>query len=134
MKHYVVYDATTGTILRAGMCAPGDLELQATQPNEAVIEAAGLVDDHLYEVTDGVLAPRQQAVVDAEARAEKLAGILRLRTRLLASSDWTQLPDSPFTAQQRIEFAAYRQALRDLPASINDQTDLDALVWPEYPG
>lgn len=36
------------------------------------------------------------------------------RNRLLAESDWTQLPDAPVNRQA---WAQYRQALRDLPAT-----------------
>jgi hypothetical protein len=36
------------------------------------------------------------------------------RDRLLAESDWTQLPDAPCDRQA---WATYRQALRDFPAS-----------------
>jgi len=36
------------------------------------------------------------------------------RDRLLAESDWTQLPDAPVDQQA---WADYRQALRDFPAT-----------------
>lgn len=36
------------------------------------------------------------------------------RDRLLAASDWTQLPDTPVN---RKAWADYRQTLRDLPAT-----------------
>jgi len=36
------------------------------------------------------------------------------RDRLLAESDWTQLPDAPV---DRAAWAKYRQALRDFPAT-----------------
>ena len=36
------------------------------------------------------------------------------RDRLLAASDWTQLPDAPV---DKTAWAAYRQALRDFPAT-----------------
>ena len=39
------------------------------------------------------------------------------RDRFLADSDWTQMPDSPLTAEQRQAWATYRQALRDFPAT-----------------
>lgn len=39
------------------------------------------------------------------------------RNRLLAKSDWTQMPDSPLSDEQRQAWAVYRQALRDAPAS-----------------
>lgn len=36
------------------------------------------------------------------------------RDNLLAASDWSQLPDAPV---DKTAWAAYRQALRDLPAT-----------------
>jgi len=39
------------------------------------------------------------------------------RQRLLTMSDWTQMPDSPLTAEQRQAWATDRQALRDFPAT-----------------
>lgn len=36
------------------------------------------------------------------------------RNILLTESDWTQLPDSPLTNQQQIEWQIYRQQLRDV--------------------
>ena len=49
------------------------------------------------------------------------------RSRLLASSDWTQLPDVPLSTKEA--WAAYRQALRD----ITNQTDPFNIVWPVAP-
>lgn len=52
------------------------------------------------------------------------------RAKRLAASDWTQLPDAPLGASQSAAFAAYRQALRDLPAQF---TDPAGVVWPAAP-
>jgi hypothetical protein len=55
-----------------------------------------------------------------------------LRTRrnaLLAGCDYTQVPDAP-TWVDRAAWAAYRQQLRDLPASTTDPTNP---VWPAEP-
>lgn len=49
----------------------------------------------------------------------------RQRDRLLAASDWTQLPDSPLFTEDRMAWANYRKALRDL-----DMTGTD---WPAQP-
>jgi hypothetical protein len=49
------------------------------------------------------------------------------RNRLLAESDWTQLPDAPVNKEA---WAQYRQLLRDLPSL---ETDFAALVWPLVP-
>jgi hypothetical protein len=55
-----------------------------------------------------------------QARAE--------RNRLLAESDWTQLPDVPEAA--RLAWAAYRQALRDVP---EQEGFPENVVWPTKP-
>jgi hypothetical protein len=49
------------------------------------------------------------------------------RNARLAASDWTQGADAPTNAKA---WAAYRQALRDLPATI---TDPNSVEWPEPP-
>lgn len=45
------------------------------------------------------------------------------RSALLAESDWTQLPDAPLTAEQKAEWAAYRQQLRDFPSLFTDDIE-----------
>lgn len=50
------------------------------------------------------------------------------RNKLLAESDWTQLPDAPVTDKQA--WQRYRQALRDLPNTISDDTPI---TIPEKP-
>lgn len=62
---------------------------------------------------------------------ETAARLLRdKRDRLLRASDATQLPDFPMEAAQRAAWATYRQALRDLPASIDN---FDQVEWPTPP-
>ena len=39
------------------------------------------------------------------------------RDKFLASCDWTQMPDSRLTDEQRQAWATYRQALRDFPST-----------------
>ena len=52
------------------------------------------------------------------------------RDTRLAATDWTQLPDAPLGASQSAAFAAYRQALRDLPDQFPDPA---SIVWPIAP-
>lgn len=54
------------------------------------------------------------------------------RNNLLLFSDWTQLPDTPLTDEQRTEWQVYRQLLRDYPASV-DEENWTAPPWPEPP-
>jgi hypothetical protein len=42
-----------------------------------------------------------------------------LRIKLLKNSDWTQTLDAPLSDAKKVEWATYRQALRDLPSSEN---------------
>lgn len=63
------------------------------------------------------------AAVDAQASASARAE----RNRKLAESDWTQLADS--TADKNA-WAAYRQALRDVPAQAGFPNEV---TWPELP-
>lgn len=51
------------------------------------------------------------------------------RNELLQKSDWTQILDTPITAEQRAAWATYRQQLRDLTT----QSDPFAIVWPTNP-
>jgi len=56
------------------------------------------------------------------------------RNRLLAATDWTQMPDVPLTQAERDAWKAYRQALRDLPASLTDDDVLSGNIpWPQPP-
>ena len=62
------------------------------------------------------------------------AGKLRtIRGGILIGSDWTLFSDSPLTNEKKAEWATYRQALRDIPATYSDADSLDAIIWPIQP-
>jgi hypothetical protein len=77
-------------------------------------------DPAAWRVEGGALVPR------GPDPAEALAALRRTRDALLAASDWSQLPDAPC---DRGAWAAYRQALRDLPAT----TDPLNPTYPDQP-
>jgi hypothetical protein len=52
------------------------------------------------------------------------------RNAFLNNSDWTQMPDSPLTAEQKEAWATYRQALRDFPAT---WVPAETAEFPEVP-
>jgi hypothetical protein len=68
--------------------------------------------------------------LSADASAAKVGAqwtVIRAeRNKLLAASDWTQLPDA---SADTAAWATYRQALRD----ITTQANPFAIVWPESP-
>ena len=61
------------------------------------------------------------------------------RNRRLTKCDWTQSSDSPLSSSKKTEWATYRQALRDLPASSSPTLDdmggllLSSVTWPTEP-
>lgn len=65
-----------------------------------------------------------------ESRAWELDQLRLERNRLLRECDWTQLPDTNLSDIQRAEWMTYRQALRDLPQTYPDPSDV---TWPTPP-
>jgi len=71
-----------------------------------------------WSAVSGALPAATDSVAMTALRAE--------RDRLLAETDWWVLPDRTASAEQ----LAYRQALRDLPATTSDPANP---VWPTKP-
>ena len=91
--------------------------------------------DSIIEITDTEYIERQQ--VREKTQEEQNSGtqlfwpeIREKRNHLLAECDWTQLYDSPLSAEKKTEWAAYRQELRDIPANFVNPNDV---VWPTPP-
>lgn len=56
---------------------------------------------------------------------------LRLeRNKRLADCDWTQFDTTPLSPEKKAEWAVYRQALRDLPDTVQD---IRNIIWPTQP-
>ena len=55
------------------------------------------------------------------------------RNKLLADSDWTQLPDVGFNAAERTAWMNYRQALRDITNNIETAEQAQSVVFPTKP-
>ena len=67
---------------------------------------------------------------DKDVLPDTLTFIREFRQHLLTISDWTQATDSPLSNEKKVEWAAYRQALRDLPATASDPSNP---TWPTEP-
>jgi hypothetical protein len=59
-----------------------------------------------------------------------IAYVLPKRQKLLYASDWTQIPNNPLTAEQQLEWATYRQELRDIPEQSGYPFNV---IWPTPP-
>lgn len=66
----------------------------------------------------------------AEARTRMLDRVRATRNDLLLDTDWTQLADAPLSAEAVAAYAAYRQALRDLPATFAGLDNIEDVLWP----
>ena len=66
---------------------------------------------------------------DQPTSSEYESGMRYDRNRLLAESDWTQMPDAPLTAEQKQAWQTYRKELRDLPATV----DINNIIYPTKP-
>lgn len=72
-------------------------------------------------------AAEHEAAYKAAKDAEQAKRVRDDRTKRLAETDWTQLPDAPVDTQA---WAAYRQALRDITAQAGFPWDV---LWPISP-
>jgi len=83
-------------------------------PRELIYDGTDLIED----------ATKIQAAYDAD-----LVVLKQKRSELMVLCDWTQLPDAlskgRVTSQEVSDWADYRQALADLPASLDDSSSLD---------
>ena len=120
MKNFTIFN-NDGRILRTGSCQDIDYELQIGE-SESILE--GTADAATQYIDNGVVTDMperpvgyykfdytQKAWVQDYDKADSEQRIKR--NRLLKESDWTQLPDVPIN--NRTEWAAYRQELRDIP-------------------
>lgn len=124
-----LFDKTTGAIVSSADLNDNQLAaLLAREPNLDYI--------NLYTVGVKNIAVNTttKKIVKVTPPAADIAVLIRQqRIGLLASSDWTQMPDSPLSDAKRAEWAAYRQALRDLPDTGSNVNSIDDVVWPTPP-
>ena len=78
-----------------------------------------------------VWSTRQKTQQELDSETAAAANQVRYeRNKKISESDWTQLDDTPLTNAKKLEWATYRQALRDVPA----QTGFPwQVVWPTKP-
>lgn len=72
-------------------------------------------------------AAEHEAAYRAKVDADCAARIRADRNRKLTECDWTQLSDSPLSDADKVAWAAYRQALRELPEQPGFPWNV---VWP----
>jgi hypothetical protein len=116
----------------------GWLEFDDGTPNELITELPSWTTDiinewdstHTNELDKAALL-NSNKVESLLTDAQKLAWIVDERNKRLASCDWTQLPDVIILHDDvwLNNWRVYRQALRDLPASV----DINSPMYPIPP-
>ena len=124
--NYIVYNES-GSILRTGKCKPSDLQLQA-KDGEYVIE--GNADSKTQIIINGQVQDKPQSELDSIRLEELSTGLRAKRNALLDKTDWTQMPDSPLSEQDKLRYKKYRQALRDLPQNYGTINELSDVTFP----
>ena len=92
-----------------------------------------------HKMVNGVriqFTPEEETARDAEEAAwaagafdRAIARLRDDRTRRLASTDWYALQDVGLSDAM----TAYRQDLRDLPAGLTTEAEVEAVSWPVQP-
>lgn len=138
MKSFTVYK-TNGEIIQSGICADNDLHLQATNIDCFVIEnSSDPINDW---VVNGVVVKKPQKpngcfvfnyetgkwIEDINTQKNQIKA---QRDFLLLQSDWTQLPNNPFTPEKQKKWAIYRQQLRDITTQSGYPFNV---IWPTKP-
>ena len=127
--HAVHWDSTTSK----GQVEYNDLSKFPTYFTE-IGDWQQAVTDHANEKTAAAAA--------LEAARNHLTEVKDHRNWLLAVSDWTRLDDVTLAADKKTAWQTYRQALRDLPATIAADSNLTAKAladnhshsgWPTKP-
>ena len=129
MSYKTIYDGVTGDIKLCKKLTDGQVaRILADNPGWAVLNRA----------VDGIgvnrINPTTLVVERIPATPPSISNLIRERRKfLLAASDWTQVADSPLTESKKQEWAAYRQALRDLPDDQGSVNNFEDVVWPAPP-
>lgn len=117
-----------GTITN-NMTAENEIEMNVISNFGGNIEDYSIIETdlkyfHLENQSDSVVV-----IEDLPSKELLLKPIRKKRNKLLAECDWTQFFDSPLSVEQKQAWATYRQALRDLPETV----DVNNPIYPSKP-
>jgi hypothetical protein len=85
----------------------------------------------VFTDTPEATAAEQEASYKARLDEEQAGRVRADRNARLAACDWTQVDDAPFDNTGKAEWAAYRQALRDISGQAGFPWEVE---WPVEPG
>jgi hypothetical protein len=104
----------------------------STQPEftyaQELKEGTPVFADGMWNQTWSVVDLAEEEV--AGRTAQKAEEVRAARNVKISESDWTQLDDTPITNAKKLEWASYRQALRDIPSQAGFPWNVS---WPSEP-
>jgi len=109
--------------VKYALITDGKVVQTQTRPKTGFVQVDDTVVPGMIQQADGSFAAPPPPPPTWDEIREK-------RDQLLADTDWTQGNDTPLSPELVAAFAAYRQALRDLPQTYANPGDV---VWPEKP-
>jgi hypothetical protein len=94
-----------------------------------------LVNGIKVNLTAEEIAQRQQDEIawNNGAFDRAMADLRSKRDRLLAASDWTQLPDTTLTNTQKQSWMQYRTELRNITDGLKTVEDVNGVSFPVKP-
>lgn len=113
--------------------------------NKPIVSEEEIADENFFEITQeelltilSVVATGAKYIVvdgklvidEEEAKRKRTSSIRLRRDAMLKACDWTILPDSPFSPEQREKWVTYRQALRDITLQKGFP---DKVIFPDKP-
>jgi hypothetical protein len=113
---YIIFDSNNRSI-GALDCYEVDLAINTPAGTTAVASNEHFKDKMLV---NGAVVSIPESELDTIALAEAEEELRAKRNVLLKGSDFSQMPDAPFTEAKKLEWQVYRQALRDLPDNVVD--------------
>lgn len=122
-------DVMIGLLGEKGFMAVVDPTLEPLAENEYYVETGELKIVKSKKTATKVV---EKKTYDSDAMKDKL--IRGQVAFLLATSDWTQLPDSPLTAAEKKKWTTYRKELRDMTTTYPDPKSASEITWPNPPG
>jgi hypothetical protein len=93
------------------------------------------IDDKLFKFVNNQVVEMTKESIDDMYKELKFNSQVKTarmqRDNLLAACDWTQVEDVALSSELKQSWATYRQALRDLPSTVDENGDFTLPVAPD---
>ena len=129
MPKVILYETATGKVTNSLFLTDNSLT-KTLESNPHISHMLGSTDVKKYQVNVSV-SPHVLESIPPKT-IDITEHIRESRHYRLKACDWTQASDSPLSDSKKAEWATYRQALRDLPAT-NTATTVEDIAWPNLP-